>query len=75
MKHKPILFRRFVLAVGVAAMVSACGQRGALYLPNDVPPEQRSPFPQVLIPGMGKPATPTPAAATPSAETATPKTP
>ena len=69
MKHRPILFRRFVLAVGVAAMVSACGQRGALYLPNDVPPEQRSPFPQVVIPGMGKPATAAPA------ETATPKTP
>ena len=74
MKNKPILCTRFVLAFGVAALASACGQRGALYLPNDVPPEQRSPFPQVVIPGMGKPATPYPTPA-PPAEKATPKTP
>jgi len=59
--------------MGVAALVAACGQRGPLYLPTDVPPDQRSPFPQVMVPGMGKPATPAPA--TPPAETATPKTP
>ena len=75
MKHKPILFRRFVLALGVAALASACGQRGALYLPNDVPPEQRSPFPQVVMPGMGTPSTPNPTTTTPPANTATPQKP
>jgi len=59
----------------VAALASACGQRGALYLPNDIPPEQRSPFPQAVVPGMGKPAMPNPAPVTTPAETATPKTP
>ena len=56
-------------------MVSACGQRGALYLPNDVPPEQRSPFPQVVMPGMGTPSTPNPTTTTPPANTATPQKP
>ena len=62
-------------SVLVSAVLSACGQRGPLYLPTDVPPDQRSPFPQVVIPGMGKPATTTPAPATTPAEKATPKTP
>ena len=53
MKHKPILFRQFVLAMGVAALASACGQRGPLYLPTDVPPDQPSTFPQVMVPGLG----------------------
>ena len=41
--------------MGVAALACACGQRGPLYLPTDVPPDQRSTFPQVMVPGIGQP--------------------
>ncbi|NBX53632.1 MAG: hypothetical protein EBQ82_07970 [Betaproteobacteria bacterium] len=46
MNNRPILFSRYVLAIGVAAMASACGQRGALYLPDQTPPDQRGPYTQ-----------------------------
>ncbi len=48
-----------------AAVLSACGQRGALFLPADPAAAQRATLPQLLIPG-GAPATdaaPAPAAA------------
>ena len=60
--------------MGMAALASACGQRGPLYLPTDVPPDQRSTFPQVMVPGMGQPnpSPSKPSPATPNAPAATP---
>lgn len=49
------------LAVGAAGL-AACGQKGALYLPDDPAAAQRATLPQLLTPGGLN--------ATPSAETA-----
>ncbi|WP_440107368.1 LPS translocon maturation chaperone LptM [Acidovorax sp. BL-A-41-H1] len=47
MKSTRILVRTFVLAAG-AALVSACGQRGPLYLPSPQEAPQRASLPQTL---------------------------
>jgi predicted small lipoprotein YifL len=53
------------LAVGAAGL-AACGQKGALYLPDDPAAAQRATLPQLLTPGGSDAtpsATPAPAAA------------
>ncbi|WP_311732852.1 lipoprotein [Variovorax sp. KBW07] len=49
------------LAVGAAGL-AACGQKGALYLPDDPAAAQRATLPQLLTPG-GLKATPSTEAA------------
>jgi predicted small lipoprotein YifL len=47
---KPILGRLLVLACGMALMLQACGQKGALFIPTDPEAKDRAQFPKVLIP-------------------------
>ncbi|MDH4428604.1 MAG: lipoprotein [Acidovorax sp.] len=54
MKSTRILVRTFILAVG-AALVTACGQRGPLYLPSPDEAPQRATLPQTLsLPGTAE---------------------
>ena len=65
-----------VCIVAAAGGLAACGQRGALYLPNDPAAAQRATLPQLLTPGdssSSNQAAPKPAAASsaPAAATTT----
>ncbi|MGJ7529403.1 LPS translocon maturation chaperone LptM [Variovorax sp. GB1P17] len=61
------------LAVG-AASLAACGQKGALYQPNDPAAAQRATLPQLLVPGGLLSSTPssTEAAPAPAAASSAP---
>ncbi|MGB3450882.1 MAG: lipoprotein [Giesbergeria sp.] len=63
-----ILVSALILAASVASL-SACGQRGPLFLPTDAAARQRATLPQTLVPSSADPAAPHPS--TP-ASTATP---
>ncbi|WP_080898268.1 LPS translocon maturation chaperone LptM [Variovorax paradoxus] len=69
---------RTVLMVCIAAAaagLAACGQRGALYLPNDPAAVQRATLPQLITPGgsgaSSNEAAPKPAAASSAPASAT----
>ncbi|MBJ2159461.1 lipoprotein-attachment site-containing protein [Variovorax sp. 770b2] len=69
---------RTVLMVCIAAAaagLAACGQRGALYLPNDPAAAQRATLPQLITPGgsgaSSNEAAPKPAAASSAPAAAT----
>jgi predicted small lipoprotein YifL len=53
----------------LVSMLSACGQKGSLYLPTEAAARNRATLPQVLLPIGAPPATP--ANPTPSDTTAT----
>jgi len=58
-----------VSAVGLALVgvgLSACGQKGSLYLPTDPAARDRATLPQVLIPGRSTTETPTKPAQAPA---------
>jgi predicted small lipoprotein YifL len=58
-----------VSAVGLALVgvgLSACGQKGSLYLPTDPAARDRATLPQVLIPGRTTTETPTKPAQVPA---------
>jgi len=68
---------RVVLALGVATWVlSGCGQKGALYLPNDTEFNQRARLPEIVgrqlpdLPGTAKPAASAASATAPAASSA-----
>ncbi len=54
-----ILFKRLVLAVCVVTACAACGQKGALYLPNEPEARDRASLPEVLMPNWPGTAAPT----------------
>ena len=58
--HRIILATGFVL-VGMLTL-SACGQKGPLYLPTDPAAAQRATLPQTVFGGGSAPAKPAPAA-------------
>ena len=47
---KQILGSLLVLLCGMAMLLSGCGQKGDLFIPNDPEAKDRAPFPQVLLP-------------------------
>jgi predicted small lipoprotein YifL len=47
---KPILGRLLVLAWAMALLLSACGQKGDLFVPTDPEAKDRAQFPKVLLP-------------------------
>ena len=47
---KPILGRLLVLLSGMAMLLSACGQKGELFIPADPEAKDRTQFPKVLLP-------------------------
>ncbi len=53
-----ILFKRLVLAVCVVTACVGCGQKGALYLPNEPESRDRATLPQVLMPNWPSPSPP-----------------
>ncbi|MBB3177305.1 LPS translocon maturation chaperone LptM [Variovorax sp. Sphag1AA] len=60
-----------VSAVGLALVgvaLTACGQKGSLYLPTDPAAKDRATLPQVLIPGRSTTETPTKPAQAPGAQ-------
>jgi len=66
---------RAVLMVSLAvaaAGLSACGQRGPLFLPTDPAAAQRATLPQLLTPGGPRPASETEAAPKPAAASSAP---
>ncbi|MDP2769083.1 MAG: lipoprotein [Giesbergeria sp.] len=63
-----ILVSALTLASSVASL-SACGQRGPLFLPTDAAAQQRATLTQTLTPGASDPTAPPPSA---PASTATP---
>jgi predicted small lipoprotein YifL len=72
-----ILVTRVVLVLGVATLLlSACGQKGPLYLPNDPDFNQRARLPDIVgrqfpdLPGTAKPATSATSAASAAAPAA-----
>jgi hypothetical protein len=58
------------LAVGAAGL-AACGQKGALYLPDDPAAAQRATLPQLLTPGGSGASSSTEAAPAPAAASST----
>jgi predicted small lipoprotein YifL len=59
-----ILGKRTVLIVFTALGLTACGQKGALFIPTDPEARDRATFPQVLLPDT-RPNTPAPTPAQP----------
>ncbi len=51
-----ILFKRLVLGAVVVTLMTACGQKGALYLPTDPAARDRATLPEVLIPRLPSPS-------------------
>ncbi len=47
-----ILFKRLVLGAVVVTLMTACGQKGDLYLPTDPRERDRASLPEVLIPRL-----------------------
>lgn len=60
------------LALTAAAVLSACGQKGPLYLPKTPAAQQRATLPQTVFGGARAPATPASAASAPSMPQTTP---
>jgi predicted small lipoprotein YifL len=58
----PLLTLAKAFALATLAALSACGQKGALYLPTEPAAAQRATLPQVLT-GSGNKAAPAPAGA------------
>ncbi|MFC4787763.1 MULTISPECIES: LPS translocon maturation chaperone LptM [Giesbergeria] len=55
LKAFQILVRRFVLVASVAAALSACGQRGPLYLPSSAAVPAVTPAPATPVPSSVAP--------------------
>lgn len=81
--EKKILVRGTSLGVAVASVVcvvlalSACGQKGALYLPNDPEFKQRATLPDIVrrqLPGTASPAAPPASSAASAGSSANTKT-
>ncbi len=67
-----------VSALGLALVgvgLSACGQKGSLYLPTDPAAKDRATLPQVLVPGRNAAENPAASAQPPTAESNTPAKP
>lgn len=62
--------RRVVLALGAAALLAACGQKGPLFLPTGEAAAGRATLPQTLSPSTS--VAPAQAASTPRTGTASP---
>ena len=60
--HRAILVS--ALALALATLVAACGQKGPLYLPDTPAAAQRATLPQTVFGGSGK-AAPAPSASAP----------
>ncbi|MDR1968692.1 MAG: lipoprotein [Burkholderiaceae bacterium] len=54
------------LALAGMALLSSCGQKGPLFIPNDAAARQRATLPQTVFGGAGKPQPPASAPATPA---------
>ncbi|NDC62371.1 MAG: hypothetical protein EBZ60_10265, partial [Betaproteobacteria bacterium] len=48
--NKPILGRLLAIAWAMALSLSACGQKGELFIPTDPEAKDRAQFPKVLLP-------------------------